>query len=466
MNEHLNEHLYDELKQGEYQLPSTYLAAMKTRLNNTDPDTLRRRLEKVLQRDDVDEIVAVNADEDGYTTILLRSEVGDDEDEENRFSMFRVRFADNAHPEEWSYEAADYRNRNLLEDERMEMHTAAQILECTAYLDTDYPQSHWMLQLAVTDALAGECHAVQDPLSTQFFSGTWLAEMAQTHTPPSLEMAYVTHVILPEDDQSADFWLHTHGLLRFGLPELEILRARRANLEIGQSIINSVSQAMLDNRNIWHEEETVLCANTAEGELSVHLMPWQEALRSDLCAPVKKGLFKRKTADLNGGWTDRPEGDIHTEPSLAIFGERNGQAAHLSDFGAALEEGSHVMIMLPNWETKRMYWLAEEKLPLFAACLKRHPPEERVWSYLMKIGCTSEATGATEHMWFTVQDIGGGNVSAQLINSPFNIPEMQNGVTYTLPLEDMTDWCIYSAPLQTRITPENVFHLRRYLNAN
>lgn len=457
--------IYTELKQGEYQAPSIYLAAIKNRLTATDPETIRRRLEKVLQRDDVDEIIAVEACEDGFTNIALRS-IDEDEPENELVSLFRIRIYDNDEPEAWAYEAADYRNRNLLEDERAEMHQATQILECFTYLDADFAQSNWMLQFAVIDAVAGECYALQDMVSSQFFSGTWLAEMAQTYTPPSLEMAYVLHVVVPEDESKADFWMHTHGLLKFSLPELEIMRAGRLNIEIYQGIINSVSQSMLDNPEIWHEDEAILCANTEAGELSVRLMPWQDALRSDLLAPMKKGLFKQKIERFSGDLGEREADDIHTEPSLVIFGDKNGQAVHLSDFGAAVEEGSHIMLMLPNSETWRMYCLAKEKLPLFSGCLNRHPPQEGVWGYMMKIRCESESTQATEHMWFIVQSISGDSVTAELVNDPFDIPEMHSGQSYTLPLEQVTDWCIYSKPLQARITPDDVFRLRRYLNAN
>lgn len=101
---------YEELKKGDYQAPSIYLAA------------IRRRVEKVLQRDDVDDILSIEEDEDGFTNIVLRS-VDEDELDNELVSLFRIRIYDNDEPEAWSYEAADYRNRNLLEDERSEMHS-------------------------------------------------------------------------------------------------------------------------------------------------------------------------------------------------------------------------------------------------------------------------------------------------------------------------------------------------------
>lgn len=101
---------YEKLKKGDYQAPSIYLAA------------IRRRVEKVLQRDDVDDILSIEEDEDGFTNIVLRS-VDEDEPDNELVSLFRIRIYDNDEPEAWSYEAADYRNRNLLEDERSKLHS-------------------------------------------------------------------------------------------------------------------------------------------------------------------------------------------------------------------------------------------------------------------------------------------------------------------------------------------------------
>ena len=461
----LNLDTYEQLKQGEYQAPSVYLAAMKNRLANFDAAAVRERLEKVLQREDVSGIVAVEAVEDGYIQVVLGSEDAEDEDH-NAFFIFRLRVHDSVDPEDWSYEAAEYRNRNLLEDERMEMQQTPQLLECMTYLDPDWPQAHWMLQFAVTDAVAGDCYALQDMVSGQFFSGSWLADLAETYTPPSLEMGYVIHVVTPEDAHGDDYWMHTHGLLKFGLPELEILRAQRAQLEQYQGLFNSVSQILLDDPALWHEDAPLLCAQTQHGNIAVRLMPWQTALRSDLLAPVKKGFFRQKIQRFNGDLGEREADDIHTEPALVMFADINGRPAHLADLGAAVAEDTHVMLMLPNSETARMYYLAKEKLPLFAACLQSHPPQEEVWTYLMKIRCESPSTEAAEHMWFAVQSLTDTEVTAELINEPFQIPEMQCGQTYTLPLDEASDWCIYAAPLQARITPDNVFHLRRYLRAS
>ena len=81
--------IYEDLKNGDYQAPSIYLAAMKTPLANPTPAVVRERLEKILQRADVDEILAVEADDDSDFIHIVISGGHEDWDETENF-LFRV----------------------------------------------------------------------------------------------------------------------------------------------------------------------------------------------------------------------------------------------------------------------------------------------------------------------------------------------------------------------------------------
>lgn len=462
--------IYEDLKNGDYQAPSIYLAAMKTPLANPTPAVVRERLEKILQRADVDEIVAVEADDDSDFIHIVISGGHEDWDETENF-IFRVRFYANDAPEEWSYEAAEFRDRNLLEDERIEMHRAPQIMECETYFYTEYElgsQTSWALQLAVMDALAGECYALQDMVASTFLSGMWLAETAQTETLPSLDLGYVIHAITPQNPEAADYWLHTHGLLKFGMPELEIMRVERSQVSACQGIIQSVAMRLMQDPESWYEDgdEPMWVVYTEEQMIAVRLIPWQTALASNLLAPVKKGLFRDKVLPFSGDMSDRDD-DIHTEPSLVIFADQDGKPQPLVDLGVLLDdEQTHMMLLKSDLETARMHAYAIEKLPLLEQCFHRFAPEEGQWGYIVKIRCESPSTQAVEHMWFTVLEMNGDTVRVQLDNDPFEIPEMQSGEVYTLPTDSITDWRIYSAPWQTVLAPDAAYVLRRYLTAN
>lgn len=223
---------YQQLKDQEFQLPSVYSAAVKQYVEYPTCELLENRLQKVLLRDDVEQILQVTQNEDQSFKVAL---AGDETS-----YLFRIEFKHNLHPDAWSYEAAEYRQRYLLEDERMEMQQSPQIIECLAYLDLNAPQQDTMIQLAVLDAVAGECYAVVDEISSVFFGGTWLAEMAISYTPPNPEVNYIIHAVSPENPEEG-YWLHTHGLLKYGLPELEILQVKQNNIYICQYLIQTLA---------------------------------------------------------------------------------------------------------------------------------------------------------------------------------------------------------------------------------
>ena len=236
--------VYQQLSEGEYQTPSIYIAAVKKYTDFPTENLLRQRLEKVLLRQDICEILEVRKEENGSFKIVLTG------NEEETF-LYHITFNDNTDSDEWHYDSANYRNRNLLEDERLEMHLAPQTVECFTFLNLENPYADLMIQFAVLDAIAGECYALVDGISALFFSGAWLAEMATSYTLPNPNIHYTIHAVSPENPDDANYWLHTHGLLKFGLPELEILNGRKEALYVYQTLLNGLAAQLLNDPKHW-----------------------------------------------------------------------------------------------------------------------------------------------------------------------------------------------------------------------
>ena len=83
-------------------------------------------------------------------------------------------------------------------------------------------KSSFHFQLKLIDALMPEPVAIIDESAEQIFSGQWAHLAAASNTPPSPQYIYQIHAVTDEKDE---VWLHTHGLARCGLPEIEILDA-------------------------------------------------------------------------------------------------------------------------------------------------------------------------------------------------------------------------------------------------
>ena len=137
-------------------------------------------------------------------------------------------------------------------------------------------KSSFHFQLKLIDALMPEPVAIIDESAEQIFSGQWAHLAAASNTPPSPQYIYQIHAVTDEKDE---VWLHTHGLARCGLPEIEILDAGKKNLnEIGE-VMNAMACSLLDNEEIPETGEPVLLARFADNSPLVGtLIPWPEAL--------------------------------------------------------------------------------------------------------------------------------------------------------------------------------------------
>lgn len=443
---------YQQLQNKEFQHPSVYTAAAKFYVECPTCELLENRLQKVLLRDDIEEILEVKQNEDLSFHVALASKG-------EKVYLFRIQFDNNVEQSDWAYEVAEYRKRYLLEDERIEMNLTPQTVECLCYLDLSDPQQDTLIQLAVLDAIARECYAVVDQISSVIFGGTWLAEMAISYSPPNPDVNYIIHAVMP-DEPDENYWLHTHGLLKYGLPELEVLQVKPNTMYICQNLLQTLALLFIYNPETWQEDK-LWVARTENEDIWVSLQPWQQAITSKFLVK-KKGFFRKKVLPFSGDIRDRDDG-LHALPSMVLFGNINEQICALNDYGEMLDDDTHIVRPIPNNETARMSALAQEKFPLYRQCFDVNPPQEG-WQYAIKFACISEQTGATEHMWFDVLGFDGEHIQAKLNNTPFEIPEMQGGEVYRLSIEQITDWIIYSAPLEASITPDSVFELRRYLN--
>lgn len=446
---------YQQLIEGNYQEPSIYIAAVRHYIEQPTEELIRTRLEQVLARADVDDIVLVEKEEDYFRVVLRGNE---------QVYLFRIYIQDNVDSELWHYEAVDYCDRGVFEDERIEMANTPQTVECFCYL-MENPVEYVMIQLAVLNAIAGESYAVFDAITANYFSGSWLAEMAESLTPPNPTLFFTIHAIGDRDDKDENnYWLHTHGLLKFGLPELEIVKGHKNSLYIYQNLINSTALQLFDDNQNWQQEK-ILVAYTENTPIYVSFKPWQEAITSNLLVE-KKGIFHKKTIPFTGDLTDRDE--YHSKPSLVIFANIDDHIQELSKHSSVLNDDNHMMTYLPSSETNRMASLASEKFNWIAECFTKHPPEADNWEYITKIYCPNQDDEDEygEHMWFNLLEIDHETLKVELLNEPFNLPEFKAGEIYHLPISMMTDWKIYSSPWQTAIAPDDIFILRRYLRTN
>lgn len=78
-------------------------------------------------------------------------------------------------------------------------------------------------------------------------------EMATSYTPPNPNIHYTIHSV-SRKIRRCRLWLHTHGLLKFGLPELEILNGRKEALYVYETLLNGLAAQLLNDPKHWLED--------------------------------------------------------------------------------------------------------------------------------------------------------------------------------------------------------------------
>jgi len=284
-------------------------------------------------------------------------------------------------------------------------------------------------QLKVVSVVAPDSPAVLDAPACSLRPGSWVREAAGTETPPDPMNLFSIHAVGDDQDERAEFWLHTHGLLRSRSVELEMTGIDREHVGNMSHVMNAMALACL------------------AGDCPPPDVPFEVVAGMPLVwLPFEKAIRKVPAGTL-GGRNDRDE--FHSHPSAVLL-RRGGfwplrRYRSLNAYGPMLDDDP--LMNISTEETQRMARLAREKLDAFVQCFGQYGQLEE-WVFLMKFGYTvdgAETDDDCEHLWFQVHTIEPTRVEATLVNQPYDIARMNEGDRGWHDLDLLTDWTILCA---------------------
>lgn len=281
------------------------------------------------------------------------------------------------------------------------------------------PLHGFHLQIRVLARLAPNALAVLDWSAFQARPGLWLTEAASTEVPPHPHDLWTIHAV--HDEDSDQVWLHTHGLHRCGLYELDALPVPREDVGLIGQLINSAAKLWLDHG--MPEPDEVFPAG-----MDLDLV-W---------VPVERALQLGGELSL-GGEEDRDP--VHAERRATLF--RPGEAAYerLDVLLPVLRD--HPVLYVSSFETERATALAIERLDRLRRILDLG---RGVFGCVMKLAFPTdhgEADGR-EHIWFEVHALREGEVDATCLNRPHDVGALREGLRGTFPLALLSDWALLS----------------------
>lgn len=287
----------------------------------------------------------------------------------------------------------------------------------------------WVCQ--TLDALVPNAVFITDRAACNMRPGDWLRDMARFVLRPKLTDLYTIHAV---GDENEPLWLHTHGLRRFGLPEIEILDAHE--MVAAGSAVNAAAAIFLDNGVPAPAEVFGLGP-----EIAAMWLPWEWAIQ-------------RARPRGAGGTSDRTP--PHDVPAAVLFAPK---PKFLGLFGAGIAplerqrgmQSTSRIFFRTLGETRRMAELARDQLPAlrealrllgdsFGVCVEvklGHPIEQSA-------DMAGRPSDEREHMWFEVHVIDETHVEATLLNEALGVRGLTKGTRGRFPLAWLTDWQLRS----------------------
>lgn len=279
-------------------------------------------------------------------------------------------------------------------------------------------------------ALAPHATCLRDVECLAWRPASWIQGVAASQAPPSPLHLFSVHMVHHEGRA----WLHTHGLVRCGAVELEVVDV---DAESSRSLVHVLNTA------------AVMCIErgtpdpgapfTVGRGMTLAWRPWNDHLRDgpDL---VVGGLDDREDHDFLSGClllhTGRTRGLLRKRP---VWGSVEELVPLVED---------EPLFYRSTMETRRAAMLASEHFPTFRRLVQRHMGEPG-WSFLVKLGYQvdpaegdDEPYDENEHMWFDVHGVDGARIDGTLLNQPYRIARMSPGDRDWHAADQLSDWSI------------------------
>lgn len=312
---------------------------------------------------------------------------------------------------------------------------------------SEKPLESYHLQLKIIHTIFPETLAVLDYSSEKIISGAWLAYAVKSQTPPAPRYLFTSQAVYT----GKEVWLHTHGLNRCGIMELEILNSTKDTSQNHYHVMEAIASRLIDEPDALDDDGVMYVAKLCNNQpIMATWVPWQQVM----------GMIKKGTL---GGPQDRSDENGHNGYTGSIYVYQspddmdNKKYSHLSVYDKLLEKNP--MFMLTNAETARLRSLAIERVEYMKKAFLNGAKV-----VLIKVGLRVDEeykteTNEREHIWFELQSVNQETFTAKLTQEPYMVSGMHEGDVGTYPYEDITDWLVFTE--ERRISPDDVYLLEK-----
>lgn len=316
------------------------------------------------------------------------------------------------------------------------------------------PQRAYHLQLKIINALIPTMVALYDRSAYTLLNRKWVELATNSNIVPSTNNLYTIHVVTNNDK----VWLHTHGLNRCNIHEVEILNSNKENFNTHYTLLTSYADILLNEYNNSLESQDDKNMLTEGDMFNIGIFEDKKPIIAT-SIPFEEGL-KHYPKEILGQTADREGHDIHTNILFLYENEndvKKNRLRKIDEFTKKLN--NNPIFYISDKETKRMSDLAKERFSYVEKIFKAG----KNINVLIKLGlATIDDEGNIdkenlEHIWFELLFFEDGGFRARLTQEPYYIPNIHAGDEGKYLVSDITDWIIYID--EKTITPDTVYLL-------
>ncbi len=312
------------------------------------------------------------------------------------------------------------------DEEMKSLKKASKAMEIFMKFNEDSKKS-FHLQIKLAAAMVPDLIGLMDESAEKMFCARWVKMVADSKVTPRANDLFLVQAVT---DKSGEVWLHTHGLCRCGITELEILKSDKENYNNHYNLISTFASYLLDKkREFVPKESSAYIGILANNQpVVVTYIPWTKALK------------EYKEAKL-GNVSDREQG--HNSKTSVIFlykseeDEKNKKLSKVSEYNSLW--GDNPIFFISNEETAIMKALAMERFHFV-----KEESTKKDNNIIIKIGLPIDSSGENfEHIWFELIEFDGERFKARLLQEPYDIENIHEGYENWYTVDDVTDWIIY-----------------------
>ncbi len=334
---------------------------------------------------------------------------------------------------------------HLLTEEDYTLLQESEVGITTAMIFGENAQQSYHLQIKVLAAMIPNMAGIMDFSSERIISGVWADMAALSQVPPAPTYLYSMQAVSNNDGQ---VWLHTHGLNRCGLIELEIVDTNETQYQNHSTILGTIASRAVSEGKLEDEKEPILALNFPNG---IIVAAWENFADAIMKYP-----------NAVGGCHDRSEDHFRNNESGLLFyypTQEDYEQGNLVPL-TAIDDGlyDNMLYMVTNEETERMQNLARERIGFLLDAISLEGAEVLVKMRLAVDEDKREEAGYQyEHIWFEAKEINEKFIWGILTQEAYWIADIHTGDKMKLSINDLTDWVIYLEDY--RITPDDAYLL-------